>query len=512
MRPIKLEMNAFGPYKEQTTLDFTKLNNQTLFLISGPTGAGKTTIFDAIAYALYDDASGNSRSKDAFKSDFATDADFCYVAFTFEVNGREYYIRRNPAQRAPGKRGIIEHGSAVEFHHDGNVTTKISDANKEITDLLALTYEQFKQIVMLPQGEFKHLLESDSKDKEAIFRNIFGTQVILKFQENLKLKVSQLNKEVSNNKSELQGSYRFLDSLQDEALRMHQDEEDTEAVLNRLSELQTDLTNKAEVIQNKNTELTDAIRKYENHLMHMEKLQSLLIKAEELAQDKEQYQALESQILQFENAQDCLEAKAHLQKEKIAKSNLDTQFSESLKQLDVYQIALKKSLETFHALQADHQRLPDWRQLLERLNKQLDVFEHIESSEKEILHLLEMQKKNDESVRALLDTDTQLSEDLLLFTAQLKESQLAQNAASEQKEKWHQLQTAHAQLHQQITLLEKMVGLISKYSSAVEKMKEAETYSEEKKRLLTHARRLFNQNRAGILADHLTAGDNCPVC
>lgn len=77
MRPIKLEMNAFGPYKEKTVLDFTELNNQTLFLISGPTGAGKTTLFDAIAYALYDDASGNSRSKEAFKSDFATDNDFC---------------------------------------------------------------------------------------------------------------------------------------------------------------------------------------------------------------------------------------------------------------------------------------------------------------------------------------------------------------------------------------------------------------------------------------------------
>ncbi|HRA70909.1 MAG TPA: AAA family ATPase, partial [Trichococcus flocculiformis] len=92
MRPLKLEMNAFGPYKEKIVLDFTQFQNQTLFLVSGPTGAGKTTIFDAIAYALYDVASGSSREKDTFKSQFATEESICYVDLTFEYNGKSYRV------------------------------------------------------------------------------------------------------------------------------------------------------------------------------------------------------------------------------------------------------------------------------------------------------------------------------------------------------------------------------------------------------------------------------------
>lgn len=512
MRPIKLEMNAFGPYKEHTVLDFTELNNQTLFLISGPTGAGKTTIFDAIAYALYDDASGNSRSKEAFKSDFATDDDFCYVAFTFEVNGKEYYIRRSPSQRAPGKRGIIEHGSAVEFHHDGNVTTKISDANKEIIALLALSYDQFKQIVMLPQGEFKHLLESDSKDKEAIFRNIFGTQVILKFQENLKARVSKLTKDVSNNKSELKASYQFLDSLADTPLRTYQEDEDTEAVLSRLGELSKELTTEAERIHTEIEKTATAVRKYETHLMHTEKLQTLIAKSEELALHEARYQELENQINQFEKAQDCLDAKVHLQKEGAAKAHLESQLADSLEQLADYQSALAKTQETFQTLEADHKLLPEWRQLLEKLNKQLEIFDRIKSSEKGIAQLLELQTHNNENAAALKETNTQLINDLAVFVAQLKESQLAQVAATESKDQLHKLQTAYSQSQQHLDQLNRMTVLIAAHTEAVEKMKLSEAEAETKNQLVTHARRLFNQNMAGILADNLNPGDNCPVC
>ncbi|WP_373755263.1 AAA family ATPase [Jeotgalibaca porci] len=512
MRPIKLEMNAFGPYKEKTVLDFTELNNQTLFLISGPTGAGKTTLFDAIAYALYDDASGNSRSKEAFKSDFATDNDFCYVAFTFEVNGKEYYIRRNPAQKAPGKRGIIDHGSAVEFHHDGNVTTKISDANKEIIALLALSYDQFKQIVMLPQGEFKHLLESDSKDKEAIFRNIFGTQVILKFQENLKVKVSKLTKDVASNQSELKASYQFLNSLEDALLHSYCDEEDTEAVLDRLGELNKELLTEAAHIQTKIEETTLSMRKYENHWEHTEKLQTLTARSEELALEAAHYKALESQIIQFEKAQDCLDAKGDFQKEVAAKTELETMLRETQEKFTGYQVNLNDKLATFETMEADYKQLPEWRQLLDTRNKQLEVFEQIQKLEKEIARLLESQTENQEKATVLRMTDTQLADDLTDFLAQLEESQLAQARVTVSKDKLHELQTTHSQSKQLIDQLDRMAGLISAHTQALTEMQQAETEALEKNTLLMASRRLFNQNMAGILADNLNPGDECPVC
>lgn len=112
MRPLKLVMNAFGPYKEKVVIDFTQIHQQTLFLVSGPTGAGKTTLFDAIAYALYDDASGTSRGKDSFKSQFATDEVLCFVELEFELAGKKYFIKRSPVQKGPGKNGKLKNWSS----------------------------------------------------------------------------------------------------------------------------------------------------------------------------------------------------------------------------------------------------------------------------------------------------------------------------------------------------------------------------------------------------------------
>src|SRR5690554_332430 len=124
MRPLKLVMNAFGPYKEKVEIDFTKFSQSSLFLVSGPTGAGKTTIFDAIAYALFDSASGDARGKDSFKSDHATDMELCFVELKFELNKTIYTVRREPEQTGPGTRSKTKQiKSNVRFHNGKNVTT-----------------------------------------------------------------------------------------------------------------------------------------------------------------------------------------------------------------------------------------------------------------------------------------------------------------------------------------------------------------------------------------------------
>ncbi|MFZ2621603.1 MAG: AAA family ATPase, partial [Trichococcus flocculiformis] len=248
MRPLKLEMNAFGPYKEKIVLDFTQFQNQTLFLVSGPTGAGKTTIFDAIAYALYDVASGSSREKDTFKSQFATEESICYVDLTFEYNGKSYRVRRSPAQTGPGKSGkIIDLKADVAFYHDDTVTTKARDANAEIEQLLSLNYEQFKQIVMLPQGEFKKLLESNSNDKETIFRNIFGTEILKRFQEELKERAKSLQSQATSAHDSLQTAYSFASGIKDEALQEALRLQDTEQILVRIADLLAALEEEREV-------------------------------------------------------------------------------------------------------------------------------------------------------------------------------------------------------------------------------------------------------------------------
>jgi exonuclease SbcC len=159
VRPIKLELQAFGPYKEKTSLDFTNLGDQNLFLISGSTGAGKTTIFDAIVYALYGKTSGSSRDINELKSQLAEDESVAYVRLTFMIHGKTYTVERIPKQKRPTKRGLIrEQNAEVTLEGEGFSLSKTQEVDSKLVEVLGLSADQFRQIVMLPQGEFKNCL------------------------------------------------------------------------------------------------------------------------------------------------------------------------------------------------------------------------------------------------------------------------------------------------------------------------------------------------------------------
>lgn len=221
MRPIRLIMNAFGPYRGKVDLDFTKFDASSIYLISGPTGSGKTTIFDGISYALYNKASGGQRDVDMLKSQFSTDEDLCFVDFTFDLGGVTYRIKRNPTQRAPGTRGRpINYPSDVElFREDESIEQGAMNVDQAVESLLGITYDQFNQIVLLPQGEFRKLLLSSSKEKEEIFRNIFGTEAIQRFQTLLKEKTTDLNNRYKEYGLLLNQSISGINAEADEALQ-----------------------------------------------------------------------------------------------------------------------------------------------------------------------------------------------------------------------------------------------------------------------------------------------------
>lgn len=193
MKPYILEMNAFGPFSSKQIIDFSKLNGQNIFLITGPTGAGKTTIFDAICFALYGDASGESRQNDSLKSQHADINEKCYVSFSFFAKGDVYKIVRYPKQEKLGRNGIIRMiNSSAEFTlPDGEILTNLSEVNKNIEELIGLNKEQFKKVVMLPQGEFRKLLEDKSDTKQEILRKIFSTSIYDEITEKLKEKAKQ---------------------------------------------------------------------------------------------------------------------------------------------------------------------------------------------------------------------------------------------------------------------------------------------------------------------------------
>ena len=195
MRPLKLTIAGFGPYAGVQELDFETLGNSGLYLITGDTGAGKTTIFDAITFALFGEASGENREPAMLRSKYAKAADPTYVELTFTYDGKEYTVKRNPEYERAKTRGTgttKQTADAVLTYPDGRVVTKLKDVDKSIREIIGLTREQFSQVAMISQGDFRKLLQADTKERQKIFRDIFGTGLFVTLQNQLKDKTSQV--------------------------------------------------------------------------------------------------------------------------------------------------------------------------------------------------------------------------------------------------------------------------------------------------------------------------------
>ena len=198
MRPLNLTMSAFGPYAGQTTVDFSVLGTSGLYLITGDTGAGKTTIFDAITYALYGEASGESRESSMLRSKYAAPETPTFVELTFLNGGKTYTVRRNPEYTRPKTRGTgttVQKADAELTMPDGRIITKARDVTAAVTDIVGVDREQFARIAMIAQGEFRKLLLAQTDERKAIFRQIFHTGQYQALQNRLKEETAALDRQ-----------------------------------------------------------------------------------------------------------------------------------------------------------------------------------------------------------------------------------------------------------------------------------------------------------------------------
>lgn len=200
MKPVILEMCAFGPYADKCTVDFTRFGGNGLFLITGDTGAGKTTIFDGISYALFGETSGENRQNTGLRSDFASPETRTYVSLTFTHRGQTYTVTRSPEYMRPKLRGEGEVKQAAEAElllPDGRSVAKTIEVTARVEEILHINYKQFKQLCMLAQGEFLKLLLASSKERSEIFRRIFDTELLLRFQQELSEQVRKKTGEIA---------------------------------------------------------------------------------------------------------------------------------------------------------------------------------------------------------------------------------------------------------------------------------------------------------------------------
>ncbi|HOO28162.1 MAG TPA: SMC family ATPase, partial [Lachnospiraceae bacterium] len=198
MRPIKLTLSAFGPYARKAELNMNQLGDRGLYLITGNTGAGKTTIFDAITFALYGEASGENRDANMLRSKYADPDTPTFVELYFLYAGKTYHVTRNPEYERPSKRGMgmtIQKADAELVYPDGRIITKTRDVSSAIQEVIGIDRGQFTQIAMIAQGDFLKLLLAPTEDRKKIFRQIFKTGLYQDLQDKLKEESGRLGKD-----------------------------------------------------------------------------------------------------------------------------------------------------------------------------------------------------------------------------------------------------------------------------------------------------------------------------
>lgn len=218
MRPLKLTLSAFGPYADRIELDLNKLGTSGLYLITGDTGAGKTTIFDAITFALYGEASGDNREPSMLRSKYAKPETPTEVELTFTYAGKTYTVKRNPEYARPKTRGdgfTTQKADAELRLPDGCIITKQRDVDQAVREIMGVNRSQFMQISMIAQGDFLKLLLTTTEERKAIFRQIFKTQLFQSLQESLKRDAGLLNDQCTSARDSLK---QFINGIEADEL------------------------------------------------------------------------------------------------------------------------------------------------------------------------------------------------------------------------------------------------------------------------------------------------------
>ncbi|WP_432650742.1 AAA family ATPase [Huintestinicola sp.] len=478
MRPIKLKMTAFGPYvgsrEKAVVIDFDKLGREGLYLITGDTGAGKTTIFDAITFALYGEASGDNREPKMLRSKYAAGDIPTVVELTFEYRDKVYVIRRNPDYERPKSRGegvTVEKASACLTYPDGRVLDgKISDVNKAVRDIIGIDRDQFMQIAMISQGDFLKLLLAGTADRQEIFRKIFKTEKYKQIQDILKNRCSELKKEYDALKS---GTARFIGAVA-------ADEKSTYfPKLEMAKRGEIPFEDAAEVIEKVIAEDKEAEKKYSQMLADIEK---------ELG--------------------GVLENIGKVKKIKEAEDSL----SDIKKRLEELMPVLETSEKEFNAKKEALSAGDELTAKAEKLKNELEKYTQLENASSEAAAL--EKRISDNSL--LISKNSELlkkGEDRLLTLK--KELSELENAGENAANLNNALEKLSSERDEMLRL-KRAADEFDRIRAGLEK--ERKNYlaaSREYDRAQAHYLRLnkaFHDEQAGILAEELADGMPCPVC
>ena len=519
MRPIKLTISAFGPYASKQVIDFEELKGRNIFVISGKTGAGKTTIFDAISYALYGEASGESRETDSLRSHFADDNTETYVELEFELRGEKYTVNRVPKQKKKKARGegyTEKSADATLTLPDGKVITKVKNVTDKIIEILGITREQFKQIVMLAQGEFKKLLLADSVEREGIFRKIFNTYDFEKIQAELKDKAANISKNRTKSKHEMEINLKNIKGEHDIVIDEYVDFplviEKLKDLLERDNNIYKTLNEEGKEVDNnlqvKNQE--KAIIETNNNLL---KEKEIITKAlEELLSKEDEYKNKSKTIIDGKNAKEVkyIEDKLIETTKKLTKREED--YNLSLKNIDSLKL---KQEEANKLLQIEESKECDREKLsveINNLNKLEEKIIELDSLNNKVMHL----KQSAENSKLQIINNKKETEELKKSKEE-KELQLKDIATLETKkvELESDIKAKNKTLDEVRELFKVIRSFQNTYIEHNNKAKEYKEFEVEYKKVKENYEKmddLYKKEQAGILASKLQENEPCPVC
>lgn len=464
-------MSAFCPYAKEVEIDFDEFENKGLFLISGETGAGKTAIFDGISYALYGKVSGQNRGIDCLRSDFANADTPTFVKLTFEHRGTIYQIKRSPKYMRPKKRGndgFTEEAATVEFTTPDKVFTNSNDVEAKIIELLGITHQQFKQIVMIAQGEFLNLLLSDSKDRGKILRKIFDTSSFEQIQSALKNKLRELETQKKEIDKSVMDSYRKVLCDADKKIEFDNITSNVynlSAVLDFLIKLQSDFEKIKMSLANEKSEISKEIENSINKISLIENLNSSieLIKTnEKIVTENVEKSAQEEQIL------------TKLKAEEPVRDKLVSDISKISETLEKYSQLSQKTADYSKNTAEKINKSAMSNDLQKKINQQKEESNEIEKKLNELSNVDIEKTDNSYRIKNSLELEEKLES-------------LIKNHDFCQKQQ-HQ----YEQVIPQFTMKNNDYKKISNEYTQMES--------------------LFFAEQAGILADKLIVNQPCPVC
>lgn len=507
----ELKLSAFGPFKNEYIIDFSTLNKSGIFLLTGETGVGKTSIFDSIIYALYGCVSSSEQTLERVRSDYADESNLTYVELTFHINDKKYNIRRSPFQRVKKGNKIVNREPECCLKYDDVVLEKTKAVNSKIVEIIGLNVDQFRQIVMIPQGQFMKLLTSSSEEKVKIFRQIFKTNDMQKFEDLIYKKsnillngISDVTKEINIYLSDLIEN----DESENIDIRVNRVEEKIEGFNREYNRLDIELKESLKTLNslkddyNKKEKFNEDIslfKKNKEEFLELKKSTDQvndIRKSLEMANKAHEIKSIDNKINDYKSQIDNINNNIKIKNDEISKLKEELDKNEKIKQhLILENQNIEESKIKLNEYRKKQKNIDEYNQLSQKLD---EISFDISKGNKRINELGIILDNYNDSLIKLNDLIENLNDEIKKESLYVKDKFEIQEKLNS-LDKYEEFQAIIDEANEKALELGK---------SAQQKYLKAYDYEEE----IIKYRKMIVEDQAAFFSMNLKEGEPCPVC